>query len=64
MSVIAIPKTLREKPGDDGVKADLLKVESKLSERMTKMEGELTLVKWMMGIMLAGVVSIVQQRIF
>ncbi|MBF0458191.1 MAG: hypothetical protein HQK99_09880 [Nitrospirae bacterium] len=124
MSVIAVPKTLREKLGDDGVddliavisevglnndfiikadinairqematkadinairqematkadikairqematmatKEDLLKVESKLSERMTRIEGELTLVKWMMGIMLAGVISLVMKAFF
>ncbi|QWR77485.1 hypothetical protein E2O03_008220 [Candidatus Magnetomonas plexicatena] len=43
---------------------DMFRVESKLIERMTKIEGELTLIKWMMGIMLAGVISLVMKAFF
>lgn len=80
MSVITLPKVLREKLGDDGAEAlvkvinesetasrkDLATKEDifKLNERMTKIEGELTLIKWMMGIMLAGVISLVMKAFF
>ncbi|MBF0488832.1 MAG: DUF1640 domain-containing protein [Nitrospirae bacterium] len=84
MSIITIPRILREKLGDEGadafvkvinesetasrkdlaIKEDMLRLESKLTERMTKIEGELTLIKWMMGIMLAGVISLVIKAFF
>ncbi|MBF0520064.1 MAG: DUF1640 domain-containing protein [Nitrospirae bacterium] len=43
---------------------DMIRIESRLNERMTKIEGELTLIKWMMGIMLAGVISLVMKAFF
>ncbi|MEO5358179.1 MAG: hypothetical protein H7844_12910 [Nitrospirae bacterium YQR-1] len=80
MSVITIPRALREKLGDEATdslvkvindaelnsRKDLATKEDifKLSERMTKIEGELTLIKWMMGIMLAGVISLVMKAFF
>ncbi|MBF0458746.1 MAG: hypothetical protein HQK99_12730 [Nitrospirae bacterium] len=102
MTVITVPKPLREKLGDEAAdslikiineteltsrkdlatredifklsectKEDIFKLSErtredifKLSERMTKMEGELILIKWMMGIMLAGVISLVMKAFF
>ncbi|MBF0609475.1 MAG: DUF1640 domain-containing protein [Candidatus Magnetobacterium sp. LHC-1] len=87
MSVITIPKALRDKLGDEGTDAfirvindagldnrrelatkdDIVKVKdeiAKLSERIVKIDGELTLLKWMMGILIAGVVSLVMKAFF
>ncbi|MES0334874.1 MAG: hypothetical protein SFH39_00730 [Candidatus Magnetobacterium sp. LHC-1] len=102
MSVITIPKALRDKLGDEGTdafikvindasfetrrdlttKEDLFKVESRLKDEITKLKdevlkvesklkdeiatikSELLLLKWMMGILIAGVVSLVMKAFF
>jgi hypothetical protein len=45
-------------------KADLISLESRLSDRMTRIEGEMKLIRWMLGVVLAGVVSIVFKLFF
>ncbi|MBT9165123.1 MAG: hypothetical protein DDT23_01138 [candidate division WS2 bacterium] len=80
MSVITIPKPLREKLGDEATEAFvsiIREVEretskglatkediAKINERITAIEGELKLIKWMMGIMLAGVLALVMKTFF
>ncbi|MBI3599745.1 MAG: DUF1640 domain-containing protein [Nitrospinae bacterium] len=75
MSVIAIPKPLREKLGDDATDA-LVAVLGKFEQEaqrglatkediaslkleIAEIRSELKLLKWMVGIMLAGVISLV-----
>ncbi len=59
MSVITIPKHLREKLGDNelATKADLLQVK-------TELVGEIKILKWMLGILLSGVISLVMKTFF
>ena len=45
-------------------KEDIAKLESKIIERITAMEGELKLIKWMLGILLAGVMSLILKAFF
>ncbi|MBF0539439.1 MAG: hypothetical protein HQL03_14425 [Nitrospirae bacterium] len=46
------------------LKEEVLKVESRLSERIVKLDGEFTLVKWMIGVVLAGIVSLIMKAFF
>ncbi len=80
MSVISIPKPLREKLGDEATDAFVevireIELESKkelatkddiraLKDNIIKIEGEIKLIKWMIGVMLAGVVSLVLKAFF
>ncbi|MBV6343537.1 LA_3696 family protein [Candidatus Magnetobacterium casense] len=80
MSVITIPKALRDKLGDEGTDAFIKVINeagldtrrdlatkddiAKLSERIVKIEGELTLIKWMLGLILACVISLVMKSFF
>jgi bifunctional DNA-binding transcriptional regulator/antitoxin component of YhaV-PrlF toxin-antitoxin module len=80
MSLITIPKPLREKLGDeatDALVAILDKFEKETQKELaskddiTKIKldiadirSELKLIKWMMGIMLAGVLSLVMKTFF
>ena len=45
-------------------KEDIAKLESKIIERITAMEEELKLIKWMLGILLAGVISLILKAFF
>ncbi|KJU86907.1 hypothetical protein MBAV_000902 [Candidatus Magnetobacterium bavaricum] len=80
MSVITIPKALRDKLGDEGTDA-FIKVISeagldtrrdlatkddiaKVRDEIAIIRGELLLLKWMMGILIAGVVSLVMKAFF
>ncbi|MBF0608268.1 MAG: DUF1640 domain-containing protein [Candidatus Magnetobacterium sp. LHC-1] len=84
MSVITIPKALRDKLGDEGTdafikvindagldnrrelatKEDLFKLEGRLKDDIANIKSELLLLKWMMGILIAGVVSLVMKAFF
>ncbi|MCI4625811.1 MAG: hypothetical protein L3V56_07595 [Candidatus Magnetoovum sp. WYHC-5] len=44
--------------------AKIDRVEAKLSERMTFIDGEIRLQKWMLGILLAGVISLIMKAFF
>ncbi len=77
MAVITIPKPLRDKLGDEATegfieviekvdsdarkdlatKADILQVK-------TELEGELKLIKLMLGILIAGVISLIMKTFF
>ncbi len=84
MSVIAIPRPLRERLGEDATDAFVevikeLEIDShrglatkediallkeditKVIVRIVSVESELKLIKWIMGIMLAGVISLVMK---
>lgn len=45
-------------------KRDLERVEAKIERLETKLTGELTLVKWMLGILLGGVVALLMRAFF
>ena len=46
------------------IEGKLDKLESKIIERITAMEEELKLIKWMLGILLAGVISLILKAFF
>ena len=46
------------------VKRDIERLESKIDRIDTKLSGELTLVKWMMGLILGGVVALIMRAFF
>ncbi|MBF0336299.1 MAG: DUF1640 domain-containing protein [Nitrospirae bacterium] len=80
MSVITIPKALRDKLGDEGTDAFIKVINeagldtrrdlatkddiSKVRDDIAIIRGELLLLKWMMGILIAGVVSLVMRAFF
>ncbi len=80
MSVISIPKPLREKLGDEATDAFVevireIELESKkelatkddiraLKDDIIKIEGEIKLIKWIISVMLAGVISLVLKAFF
>ncbi len=84
MTVISIPKALREKLGDEATdafvevikaidldsrkelatKTDIAKLDGKIDKVKSELDGELNLLKWMVGIMLAGVISLVLKAFF
>lgn len=43
---------------------DMERLESKLDTRFERLSGEMTLIKWMLGILLAGVTSLVLKTFF
>jgi hypothetical protein len=45
-------------------KRDLKELELKMDNKFESMKGELTLLKWMVGVLLAGVVSLVLKAFF
>lgn len=45
-------------------KSDLKELETKQALGFAKIEGEMTLIKWMLGILLAGVLSLVVKNFF
>lgn len=45
-------------------KADLLETEHRLDVRIARIEGDLTLLKWMMGLVIAGIASLVIKSFF
>lgn len=45
-------------------KRDLEKLESKLDRIDTKLSGDMTLIKWMLGILLGGVIALVMRNFF
>ncbi|MBF0536624.1 MAG: DUF1640 domain-containing protein [Nitrospirae bacterium] len=73
MSVIAIPKALSDKLGDEGTDA-LAKVineagldtrrELATKEDIAKLDGEIKLLRWMLGLILACVISLVRKAFF
>jgi hypothetical protein len=75
MSVITIPKVLRDKLGEDGADA-IVKVineadkdgkkdlRSELNLELSDIRSDVKLIKWMLGILLAGVVSLVMKTFF
>lgn len=46
------------------LKADIASLEARLENRLVCVEGEMKLIKWMMGILLAGVMSLVLKAFF
>ena len=49
---------------EGAVKRDIERLESKIDRIDTKLSGELTLVKWMMGLILGGVVALIMRAFF
>ncbi len=45
-------------------KRDIERLEAKIERLETKMTGELTLVKWMLGILLGGVIALILKAFF
>ena len=45
-------------------KRDIERLEGKMDRIETKLSGELTLVKWMMGLILGGVVALIMRAFF
>lgn len=45
-------------------KVDLLETEHRLDVRIARIEGDLTLLKWMMGLVIAGIASLVIKSFF
>jgi len=46
------------------IKSGLASLESRLSDHMTRIEGEMKLMRWILGFMFAGVVSLVLKAFF
>jgi len=46
------------------IKADLKETEFRLDAKLTKMEGELSLLKWMLGLVIAGILALVLKAYF
>jgi hypothetical protein len=57
----AMAAALEASRQDVATKADLQALESKLETRFAKLEGEFMLVKWMLGLIVAGVVALVMK---
>jgi hypothetical protein len=45
-------------------KADLQALELRMESKLVRIEGEITLIKWMLGILIAGVLSLVVKAFF
>jgi bifunctional DNA-binding transcriptional regulator/antitoxin component of YhaV-PrlF toxin-antitoxin module len=80
MSVIAIPKPLRDKLGDDATDS-LITVLDKFEQssqkglatkedihtidlKIAKIESDIRLIKWMLGIIIAGILSLILKAFF
>ena len=46
------------------LREDIAKVEGRLVERITAVEGELKLIKWMLGFVIAGILSLILKSFF
>ncbi len=57
-------KSLESKIESFVTKAEFLEESGKTNERITRVEGELKLMRWMMGIIIAGVVSLIMKAFF
>lgn len=60
----ALKKVQEAYLGELVTKHDLRELELKIDNKLESMAGELKLIKWMMGVMLAGVVSLVLKAFF
>jgi hypothetical protein len=55
---------LKELATKEGLKSGLNQLETKLDARFKKVLGEIGLLKWMLGILIAGVVSLIIKSLF
>jgi hypothetical protein len=46
------------------IKSDLREAELRLDAKLTKVEGEITLLKWMLGLVIAGILALVLKAYF
>jgi hypothetical protein len=62
----AVADAFKEAQGEAeiGTKRDIERVEAKLDTRFERIDGELRLNRWMLGLMLAGVVSLILKAFF
>jgi hypothetical protein len=62
----AVAEAFREAQGEAEVatKRDIERLESKLEARFERVDGELRLNRWMIGVLLAGVVSLILKAYF
>jgi hypothetical protein len=60
----ALADVLQINLGDFAAKQDIKELELRMDSRFERVQGELTLVKWMLGILLAGVASLVLKAFF
>lgn len=84
MSVIAIPKALRDKLGDDATdsliaildkfeqssqkglatKEDIANLRSELKEEMALVKSDIKVMKWILGVVIAGILSLILKAFF
>jgi hypothetical protein len=62
----AISEAFRDASGDSDLatKRDIRELELKIETRFEQVKGELTLMKWMMGILLGGIIALVLKAYF
>jgi hypothetical protein len=62
----AVADAFKEAQGEAEIatKRDIERVEAKLDTRFERIDGELRLNRWMLGLMLAGVVSLILKAFF
>ena len=62
----AVANSFRDASGEAelATRRDLRELELKIESRFEQMKGELTLIKWMLGIMLGGVMALVLKAFF
>lgn len=84
MSVIAIPKPLRDKLGEDATdsliavldkfeqssqkglatKEDIYNLELKIEQKIANIQSDIRLMKWMLGVVIAGILSLLLKTFF
>jgi hypothetical protein len=62
----AVADAFRDASGeaDLATKRDIRELELKIENRFEQIKGELTLIKWMLGILLGGVIALVSKAFF
>ena len=62
----AVANGFRDASGEDELasKRDIRELELKIESRFEQVKGELTLIKWMLGIMLGGVMALILKAFF
>ena len=62
----AISEAFRDASGDadSATKRDIRELELKIETRFEQIKGELTLMKWMLGILLGGIIALILKAYF